>query len=262
MSAPTQGVIVTAGSDPMNLQVIQILHEDGFRVVHTRDVEDAAAPADPQIPSLVHPITDFTSAQVLLELIESTFGWVAGLVTPLPPSSSRAITDVDAAGWNEFRQSDIKRNVAMAKAGVQVMSSRGGGRIVVLSSTSAFYGSGIEQAAANAAMISLSNAVTLSIEATQVTSNCVVVGSGEDRGGLAATTATSGEMVGRVVSFLLGDGGSEISGQLVACSGTTVGLYVPPLIIESTNVLVKFDQTPSSAQIGAALEPLLATGRG
>jgi len=261
MPETATGLILTTGSDPTNLRISQILSEDGFQVVHIRDVEADKAPATTRIASIVHPVTDFTSAQALVSSIENSFGPIGGLVTPLLPTSSRAMDAVGASDWQDFRQHSIKRNVALARAAAGAMSTRIGGRIVVLSSTAAFYGVGVEQAAANAAMISLSNAITLSMDAEYVTSNCVVVGQKHDFTVDSDVASTSSDMIGRVVSFLLGSHGRDVSGQLVACFGTSVGLYVPPLIIESTNVLVRFGEIPSSTQIGAALSPLLNTGR-
>lgn len=261
MSESTPGLIVTAGSDPINLRICEILSDDGFRVVHIRDAEADQVPADPRISSIVQPITDFAGARDLLAHIERSFGPVGGLVTPLLPTTSRTMGEITAMHWANFRQQAIKRNVALARAASVAMSARIGGRIVVLSSSSAFFGVGVEQAAAHAAMISLSNAITLSMDAANVASNCVIVGHVGDAPSTEATTPTSSDMIGSVVSYLLGSHGSEISGQLVACFGTTVGLYVAPLIIESTNVLVRFGEIPKRRQIGEALGPLLNTGR-
>lgn len=259
MSQGLPGVVVVAGSDRMNHQVAEILQRDGCTVVHVREHEADDAPE--HLPSIVHPFADFTSAQGLMGVVEAEFGPIAGLVTPLLCTTSRGIRDVDAQGWATFLDSGIKRNVALARAAAISMAGRSGGRVVVLSATSSFFGDGIEQAAAQAAMISLANAITLSMEPSEVAANCVVTGDGADRGGLMVDRPTSGDMLGAVVSYLLGDQGREVSGQLIACSGNSVGLYVPPLIIESTNVLVRFEQTPTAEQLGSALEPLLNVGR-
>jgi len=259
MSVRTESVVLVAGSTPVDLGIAQHLDHTGTQVVHVRDSEADAVPEG--VHSIVHPVRNFAEAADLITKVEGNHGPLHGLVTATPPTSSASLVSLQAASWSEWRQRTIKRNVALAKAATAAMIDREGGRIVVMSSTTAFFSAGAEQAATNAAMISLSNAITLSTDAKKVASNCVIVGHGSDRGGAESAVETSAALVSSLVAFLLGKASHHINGRLLSCSGQSVGLYVLPLVIESTNAIVRFPDTPTGQELATALDPLLEIGK-
>lgn len=134
--------LVTGGSAGLGLASAHDLYKRGFRVViASRSVERLESalgtfPRDAEVGTLVGDVSNPNDAERLISETVSKFGGLATLVANAggpPPGSFEQLTEED---WLRGFELTLMSAVRLIRAAVPVMRDAGGGRIVVIGSSS------------------------------------------------------------------------------------------------------------------------------
>jgi len=134
--------LVTGGSAGLGLASAHDLYKRGFRVVlASRSVERLESavgtfPRNAEVGTLVGDVSDANDAERLISETVSKFGGLASLVANAggpPPGSFEQLTEED---WSRGFELTLMSAVRLIRAAVPVMRDAGGGRIVVIGSSS------------------------------------------------------------------------------------------------------------------------------
>lgn len=208
------------------------------------------------------PVRDFAAADALVAQVIAEHGRLDIVLTPAPPATSGGLLALGEDPWRQFANEHLTRSVALARAGAQHLVAAGGGRIVTFASSTTFLSEGVEQAAVNAGILSLTSALSITLTDKAVNANCVVLGSpGRDQGGIPGITSENAGLLGATVAHLCSDAAADMHGRYVYCGGSQVGLYNMPFIVAGSNVLIDIVDAGANAPVGEYLTPLLNIGR-
>lgn len=246
MPSLTGQVALVGGTDPRTDAISAALRAAGAEVVAAGD----------------RPITSFADAEALVAEVVSAHGRLDILLTPIPPAQSDGLLALTEGPWRDFITTYLKRSVALARAASIHMATAGGGRIVTFSSSTTFLSTGVEQAAVNSSILSLTSAIALTMTDRNVLANCVVLGHPDtDQGGMPPVSTSGPDLLVPTVVQLCDPNGANISGRFVYCGGADIGLYTMPLIIENANVVISFGDQPDADTVGEFLAPLTNVGK-
>lgn len=264
MGVLEDAAVVVAGVDDLTAEMVAALRAAGAKiafVVEPDEAEAARAIAGdaPLIEARVGSIAE--AAPTVAEAV-SALGGLTAVLTPVPPQQSPGLLALSQDDWQSFSSRYLTRSVAIAHAATEVLVERGGGRIVTFASSTTFLSPGVEQAAVNAGILSLTSAITLSVPGRGINANCIVLGTpGHPQGGIEPIDAIDPAVLGATVVHLCSDAASNLHGRFVYCGGSSIGLYTMPLIIENANVIIDFAQAPTAANVGEFLAPLTNVGK-
>lgn len=247
-------VALIAGGGLRNGAAVRALVGAGAGVVLQAQGEDELAAAAEMTGCTVldHPVETFADADAVVAAVVAEHGGIDVLLTPVAPTTSAGILDLDAATWESDVRRSAKRSAGLARSVAHQLVAQGrGGRVISFGSSAAFSSAGTAQAAAHAAVLSLNNAVHVALAEHGVNANCV----------LLEPATGDGPLLGALVAHLAGKASADIAGRLLYCSGREVGLYTMPLIIESAHVMLRFGDTVDADTVGELLQPLLTVGR-
>lgn len=264
MGALTDAAVLVAGVHELTGAMIDALRAEGARVALVIEPDEAAAAkaiAD-DVVVIEAPIGSIAHATPVISRAIDALGGLTALLTPVPPQQSDGLLALTQAEWQAFSTRYLTRSVALAHAATEQMVEHGGGRIVTFASSTTFLSPGVEQAAVNAAILSLTSAITLSVPDRGINANCVVLGTpGAPQGGLEPIGAIDPAVLAATVVHLCSEGASNLHGRFVYCGGSSIGLYTMPLIIENANVVVDFAQAPTAQTVADFLAPLTNVGK-
>lgn len=263
----TQALV--AGGAVRNLPAIRALTDSGAGVViqaqtpdEIKSAHQAAAQLGSQVQVTTRPIATFADAEALVAEVVAEHGSLDALLTPAAPADAPALVDLDEEGWSQFKSAYVTRAVALARAATAVMvEQETGGRVVVFASATTFVSTGAAQAAANAALLSLSSAASAGLRDTQVRVNGLLLGApGAYQGGVPAPNGEV-DMLGPTAAWLAGTESEGVNGKFVYVGGSDVGFYSMPMVMENANVQVRFDGEADAATVGRFLNNLVDIGR-
>lgn len=210
------------------------------------------------------PVATFADAEAIVEKLVDERGSIDVLLTPVVPQASPSVTTLSEANWADFKSSYITRAVALTRAATAKMTGQPeGGRVVVFGSATTFLSPGVAQAAANAAMLSLTSAASAGLRDTSVRVNGVLLGvPGADQGGVPAPGGDV-DVLGPAVAWLAGPASAGVNGKFVYVGGSDIGFYTMPMLMENANVQVRFagDSAPSADTIAEFLNNLTEIGK-
>lgn len=264
MGVLTDAAVIVAGVDELTGLIVAALRAEGAKVALVVEPDEAAAAkalAD-GAPVLEATIGSLADAEPIVARAVEALGGLTAVLTPVPPQQSPGLLSLSQADWLSFSTRYLTRSVAIAHAATEILVQRGGGRIVTFASSTTFLSPGVEQAAVNAGILSLTSAITLSVPDRGINANCVVLGTpGLPQGGIEPIEAIDPAVLGATVVHLCSEAASNLHGRFVYLGGSSIGLYTMPLIIENANVIVDFAEEPSAVNVAQFLAPLTNVGK-
>ena len=264
MGVLKDAAVVVAGVDDLTASIVAALRAEGAKVALVVEPDEAAsaqaiAAGAPVIEASIGSIADASPA---IAAAVAALGGLTAVLTPVPPQQSSGLLALSQGDWQSFSGRYLTRSVAIAHAATEILVERGGGRIVTFASSTTFLSPGVEQAAVNAGILSLTSAITLSVPDRGINANCVVLGTpGLPQGGIEPIEAIDPAVLGATVVHLCSEAAQNLHGRFVYCGGSSIGLYTMPLIIENANVVIDFAQAPSAANVADFLAPLTNVGK-
>lgn len=183
-------------------------------------------------------LRDPEEAARLIRETEAELGPLYGLVYSAGTALQKLLQDVTAQEWRDLFALHVDGLFHCCKAALPGMISRGGGRILTVSSIWGITGASCEvpYSAAKAAVIGYTKALAKEAGPSGITVNCVAPGviDTEMNGALSPETLAllkeetplgilgTGEDVARSLVFLAGEGGRFITGQVLSPNGGIV----------------------------------------
>ena len=239
--------LVTGGSKGLGLAMACGLAEAGADVVIASRHESELQAALAQIQSrggarakyVVADLAQRGSVQKLAEEALLAFGRIDILINNAGSNTPQPIEEIDDATWDRLVELNLTSCMALTRALVPQMKSRGWGRVVYISSIMAFVSTAGRSAysATKAALGGMARAQALDLGSHGVTVNCLAPGpfltdlpkscfSEEQLARLAAGTAMGrwadpSELVGPAL-LLASDAGSFITGETLLVDGGAV----------------------------------------
>ena len=220
-----RAVLVTGAARGLGAAIVERLAAEGFAVVGA-DLANADLPLDVRDPAA------WDAAARALE--------AAGEPWALGNCAARTIVrdlyDIEPEEWDDVLATNLRGPFLGIRAIGPLLSAREGGRIVNVSSDSAFKGRGVvgaHYAASKAAVISLTRRAAAKLAPSGVTVNAVVPGTidgetvrelaGDQLDALAAEAALGrlaapGEIAG-LVAWLLSDEAAYVTGSVLVADG-------------------------------------------
>lgn len=235
-----RNVIVTGGSRGLGLGIARKLREAGYRVIViartpndllTAAMEEAEAAAPGSFHFVPFDLAEIEKIRELVKALRRKFGNIYGLVNNAGISFEGALALMPTAHIEQLVRVNTISPIVLTKYVVRSMIANGGGRIVNLSSITAFTGySGLSvYGATKASVVGLSRSLAREIGRAGVNVNSIAPGfvdtdmtrglSGEDRGRIERRSAlrrlVKVEDVANAVEFLLSDGAKNITGTVL-----------------------------------------------
>jgi len=242
--------VVTGGASGIGLGVARQFLADGHRVavldLNKATLDSAAAELSAQGGTSLAvevDVADRGSVDAAFERVRSELGPVGILVTSAGIESFDPVLDITADRWDRIIAVNLTGTFTCVQAAVPDMLAAGWGRIVTISSSSAQSGAPnmAHYAASKGGVIALTKSLAVELSRSGITANTIppslvdtpMVHEAEARGDFPGV-AVIGPMVplGRAgtpadiaaaCSFLCGDGGSYITGQVIGVNG---GMYI------------------------------------
>ena len=242
--------VVTGGASGIGLGVARQFVTDGHRVAvldrNPATLESAAAELSAQGGTTLAvevDVADRGSVDAAFAEVRAELGPVEILVTSAGVESFDPVLDITAENWDRIIAVNLTGTFTCVQAAVGDMLAAGWGRIVTISSSSAQSGAPnmAHYAASKGGVIALTKALAVELARSGITANTIppslvdtpMVHEAEARGDFPGV-AVIGPMVplGRAgtpadiaaaCSFLCGDGGSYITGQVIGVNG---GMYI------------------------------------
>ena len=246
----TRVAVVTGGASGIGLGVAHQFLADGHRVA-VFDLNPAALEAATtelsagggKVLAVEVDVADRSSVDAAFGRVRAELGPVEILVTSAGIESFDSLLDITAETWDRIIAVNLTGTFACVQAAVPDMIAAGWGRIVTISSSSAQSGAPnmAHYVASKGGVIALTKSLAVELARTGITVNTIppslvdtpMVHAAEARGDFPGV-AVVGPMVplGRAgtpadiaaaCSFLCGDGGSYITGQVIGVNG---GMYI------------------------------------
>jgi NAD(P)-dependent dehydrogenase (short-subunit alcohol dehydrogenase family) len=241
MSGRTNRVaVVTGGASGIGLGVARQFVDDGYRVaIFDRN----APPAGTNASALEVDVADRASVAAGFAKVRTELGPVEILVTSAGIESFTPVLDITAERWDQIVAVNLTGTFTCAQAAVPDMLAAGWGRIVTISSSSAQSGAPnmAHYAASKGGVIALTKALAVEFARQGITANTIapsLVDTPMARQAEADGDFPGVDLVGSMVplgragtpadiaaacSFLCGEGGSYITGQILGVNG---GMYI------------------------------------
>ena len=235
-----RNIIVTGGSRGLGLGIARRLIQSGFRavVIARKESEELAAAKfaiEEEHPEALQ-FVPFDLAQVeaipdLVKGLRKKFGPVYGLVNNAGMSADGVLAMTSTSQIERVVRLNTISPMVLTKHVVRLMMADGGGRVVNISSITAFTGySGLSvYAATKASLIGFTKSLAREVGRAGINVNAVAPGfvstemtrslSDEDRQKIARRSALKRlvdvEDVASSVDFLMGEGGKNITGTVI-----------------------------------------------
>jgi len=240
--------VVTGGASGIGLGVAKQFVTDGYQVaiLDLHNAETAAkelAGDGATVIGLDVDVADRIAVDAAYGRVRADLGPVEILVTSAGIESFDAVLDIDAAKWDRIIAVNLTGTFICVQAALPDMVAAGWGRIVTISSSSAQSGAPnmTHYAASKGGVISLTKALAVELARQGITVNTIppsLVDTPMARGAEAAEDFPGVDVVGPMVplgragtpadiaaacSFLCGESGSYITGQVIGVNG---GMYI------------------------------------
>jgi len=241
VSGPVSRVaVVTGGASGIGLGVARQFATDGHRVA----IFDRNAPAaDTDALVLEVDVADRASIAAAFAKVRAELGPVEILVTSAGIESFTPALDITAERWDQIIDVNLTGTFTCVQAALPDMLAAGWGRIVTISSSSAQSGAPnmAHYAASKGGVIALTKALAVEFARQGITANTIapsLVDTPMARQAEADGDFPGVDLVGSMVplgragtpadiaaacSFLCGEGGSYITGQILGVNG---GMYI------------------------------------
>jgi NAD(P)-dependent dehydrogenase (short-subunit alcohol dehydrogenase family) len=170
----------------------------------------------------------------LVRIAKERFGRLDGLVSSAGILAERSVLKTDDAFLDHVLDVHVRATFALLRAGAAAMTEdKTGGSIVLLSGAAAFFGARGQAAigGAQAAIVSLARSAALELRRHEIRVNALIPSARTRATEDLPTFTAIGEQsmspahVAALVTFLLSNGASEISGEILGIAGArTYGL--------------------------------------
>ena len=220
-----RAVLVTGSARGLGAAVAERLSTDGYAVVGA-DLAGADVRLDVRDPEAWTGAAD--------SLVEAGEPWA--LVNCAARTVVRGLFEIEPEEWDDVLATNLKGPFLGLRAVAPLLAAQGGGRVVNVSSDSAFKGRGVvgaHYAASKAALVSLTRRAAASLAPSGVTVNAVVPGTidgetvrelaGDQLEALAAEAAL-GRLarpaeIAALVAWLVSDEASYVTGSVLVADG-------------------------------------------
>ncbi len=230
-------VMITGGSRGIGLACAQWFLDRGDRVAVTS--RSGAVEGDPEpkdrFLSLVCDVTDPAQVESAFISVEETWGPVEVLVANAGITRDNLVLRMSEEAWSEVIDTNLTGVFRVSKRAVAKMIRQRRGRVVVVSSVSAFIGSAgqANYAAAKAGLVGLARSLAAEVASRAITVNVVVPGLvetdmlaelGEERTTAFAAQVPMGRIarpgeIAAVIGFLSSEDAGYITGAVVPVDG-------------------------------------------
>ena len=237
-----RNVLVTGGSRGVGLAVAQMLAADGYRVLvlaRKPSAELDAAMAGAEIHFTPFDLGDLEAIPELVRGLKAAHGPFYGLVNNAALGTSGLLANIHNSDIEALLKINIQAPILLTKYVSRAMMTAGEGRIVNISSIVGSTGySGLSvYSATKSAMLGFTRSLAREVGRMGITVNAVAPGymktdmtgemSDAQRDKIAARSALQRlvevEDVARMVAFLMGEGGRNITGTVMTVdAGNTV----------------------------------------
>ena len=242
--------VVTGGASGIGLGAARAFAADGHRVaIFDRNESAAKAAADElqatgaTVVAVGVDVADRASVAAGFERVRAELGPVEILVTSAGIESFTPVLDITAERWDQIVAVNLTGTFTCAQAALPDMVAAGWGRIVTISSSSAQSGAPnmAHYAASKGGVIALTKALAVEFARQGITANTIapsLVDTPMARQAEADGDFPGVDLVGSMVplgragtpadiaaacSFLCGESGSYITGQIIGVNG---GMYI------------------------------------
>jgi 3-oxoacyl-[acyl-carrier protein] reductase len=230
--------IVTGAARGIGEAIARRLHADGYRVV-LADIADAG-PIATELGDRAHAheldVRELASWKRLLSALD---GDVYALVNNAARTEFRSFFEIDVDEWDDVLATNLRGPYLGCRVVGDALRERGGGRIVNLASDAAFAASGssgVHYAASKAGVVALTRRAATELAPHGVTVNVVAPAAidgpvarsvlrdrlDEKQAGIPVGRLGRPEEVAALVSFLLADDASYITGATLDVNGGVV----------------------------------------
>jgi 3-oxoacyl-[acyl-carrier protein] reductase len=235
-----RNVIVTGGSRGLGLGIARGLHRAGYRLIvvarkQSKELMTAMEEAEKATAGSFHFVSfDLSEVEKIADFVQSVhkcFGTIYGLVNNAGISFEGVLAMMPTSQIEQLVRVNTVSPIVLTKNVVRMMMASGGGRIVNVSSVTAFTGySGLSvYAATKASLTGFTRSLAREVGRVGITVNSVAPGFVEtdmthglteeqrqkiERRSALRRLADVGD-VANAVEFLLGDGAKNITGTLI-----------------------------------------------
>jgi 3-oxoacyl-[acyl-carrier protein] reductase len=230
-------VMITGGSRGIGRACAQWFLNQGDRVAVTSrsgSVEGDPGPTD-RLLSLVCDVTDPAQVEAAFTSVEEAWGPVEVLVANAGITRDTLVLRMSEEAWSQVIDTNLTGVFRVSKRAVAKMIRQRRGRVVVVSSVSAFIGSAgqANYAAAKAGLVGLARSLAAEVASRSITVNVVVPGLvetdmlaelGEERTTAFASQIPMGRIarpgeIAAVIGFLSSEDAGYITGAVVPVDG-------------------------------------------
>lgn len=226
-------------------------------------------------------VTTVDGAQLVVDEAQARFGTVDILVNCAGNTVRAGIADLTEQQWDSVLDLHLKGHFLMSQAAARVMLPRNQGRIITVSSRSAFETlpdtkrqsrstrrkpSCVAYAAAKAGVLGFTSTLALELWDTGITVNCLLPSavtqlfpgtSPRAVGGLPPSRDMDPATCAPLVVYLAGDSGAHISGRFFYASGGDICVYRQPLQAHGATNLLRNPGTWTVDELEETLSPVL-----